>query len=203
MPRKEIKLCRVNSRQVSCVASAANQTRHSGAGHGCRRADATVPENAQTAAARPFDLKLYTHVLNGTSTGTGNTRKQRGDEGFKISETVRGRTKNNDCDREGRQILLKGKIAINSDEYLELARGECKQFPVLDSQPPHLARGLDLVTHDVPREAPVNTLIDKYFHATAAATRRSFACSRKRITCPRSTDGNPARKSSIDSPASR
>jgi hypothetical protein len=44
--------------------------------------------------------------------------------------------------------------------------------------------------------------VNQYLHR-ADATRRSFACSRKRMTCSRLTEGNPARKSSMDSPASR
>ncbi len=54
----------------------------------------------------------------------------------------------------------------------------------------------------LPRETPINAFVDKYSQK-AAATRRSFACSRKLMTCSRLMEGKPARKSSIESPASR
>ncbi len=72
----------------------------------------------------------------------------------------------------------------------------------LCGRPTHLTRGLDLVADDLARETPVNALVDEYFHE-AAATRRSFACSRNSMTCSRVTEGKPARNSSMESPASR
>ena len=49
-----------------------------------------------------------------------------------IGESVRGRSKNDNRDRKGGQILLKGQVVIDSDECLKLPGGERKQFPVLD-----------------------------------------------------------------------
>ena len=41
-----------------------------------------------TLAARPFDLKLDSHILNSTFLGAGNACKQIGDETLKIREPV-------------------------------------------------------------------------------------------------------------------
>ena len=64
------------------------------------------------------------------------------------------------------------------------------------------ARRLDLVADDVTGEAPVKALVEEDPHEKEAIS-RSFACSRKAMTCFLPTDGKPSRKSSIDSPASR
>ena len=68
--------------------------------------------------------------------------------------------------------------------------------------PTHLTDGLDIVTDNVTRQAPVNALVEEDSHDTVSIN-RSFASSRKAMTCSRVTDGNPSRKSSIASPASR
>src|ERR1041385_5504821 len=99
-------------------------------------------------------------------------------------------------------MLLEGEVPVDGDEYVELFRGKRKQFAVLNSRPSHLVRRLDFMADDVARKPSVNALIDEYLHE-AAATRRSFACSRNSMTCSRLTEGNPARKSSMESPDSR
>lgn len=72
----------------------------------------------------------------------------------------------------------------------------------LNSRPPHLTRRPHLVPNDIPYKAPVDALVEEALHE-AVATRRSFACSGNSMTCSRLTDGNPARNSSMESPASR
>src|SRR6266545_2214373 len=99
-------------------------------------------------------------------------------------------------------MLLEGEIPIDGNEHVKFFRGQRKQFAVLDGRPSHLVRGTDFVADNAAREAPINALVDKHFHE-AVATRRSFACSRNSMTCSRLTEGNPARKSSMDSPDSR
>ncbi|MBA2591970.1 MAG: hypothetical protein H0U97_06800, partial [Gammaproteobacteria bacterium] len=90
-----------------------------------------------------------------------------GTSGLQVRQAIRTRTQNDDCDREARKTLLKGKVSIDSDEHVELFRSQRKQFSVLDGRSPHLARRLDLVADDFAREAPINALIDEYLHEAA------------------------------------
>ena len=119
-----------------------------------------------------------------------------------IGEPVCPRMKYNYGDGEGIQVLLKGKVSIRGNEHVEVFRGECQQRSVLDSRPAHLASRSDIVTDNVAAEAPVNAFVEEDLHEAASIT-RSLASSRKAMTCSRVTVGNPWRKSSIDSPASR
>src|SRR5208283_2380759 len=119
-----------------------------------------------------------------------------------IGKPVRFRLKYDDGNREGHQILLKGQVSIHRDEHVELWRGKGQQFSIFDGSPTHLTSGLNVVTDDITRQAPVDTFVEKNLHDAASIT-RSFASSRKAMTCSRVRDGNPSRKSSIESPASR
>jgi hypothetical protein len=119
-----------------------------------------------------------------------------------IGKPVRFCLKYDDGNREGNQILLEGQVSIYRDEYIEVFGGKRQQLAIRDGRPSHLASGLDVVPDDITRQAPVDTFVEKNPHEAAAIT-RAFASSRNAMTCSRVTDGNPARKSSIDSPASR
>src|SRR5216684_863917 len=145
----------------------------------------------------PLELELHPHIGDRTSFCLRNRRQQFGNQRLKIRETIGNGTQHDDRDGESREMLLEGEIPVDGDEHVELFRGHPKQFPVLDGRPSHLARSLDFVADDIAREPPIDALVDKYFHE-AVATRRSFACSRNSMTCSRLTEGNPARKSSID-----
>src|ERR1700730_9858814 len=107
-----------------------------------------------------------------------------------------------DGNRQRNKVLLKGKISIDRDEYVEMLRRECQKLAVLDRGPSHLTSSLDLVPDNVTRQAPIHTFVEKHPH-NVDSTSRSFASSRKAMTCARGTDGKPSRKASIDSPASR
>src|SRR5262249_43304661 len=64
-----------------------------------------------------------------------------------------------------------------------------------------LPRGPHFVGCNLAAEPPVDTLVEQHPHETVSIS-RSFASSRKAITCSRVPDGNPSRKSSMVSPAS-
>jgi hypothetical protein len=66
----------------------------------------------------------------------------------------------------------------------------------------HLAGGLHVMSRNIAGEAPVDAFVEQNLHE-AASTICVLASSRKAMTRSRVTDGNPSRKSSIDSPASR
>src|SRR6187549_3382873 len=108
----------------------------------------------------------------------------------------------NEWERQRAEVLLKGKVAIDSHEDIEGVGCQRKRFAILDTSPARLLNRFHIMTDDVLREAPVNTFIKQNSHETDSR-RRSLASSRNPITCSRVTDGKPSRKSSIDSPASR
>jgi len=91
--------------------------------------------------------------------------------------------------------------SIEADKYVEVRRREGEQLAILERRPPHLPRGLYFVGCKLAAEWPVDALVEQHPHETVSIS-RSFASSRKTITCSRVTDGNPSRKSSIVSPAS-
>jgi len=122
-------------------------------------------------------------------------------EGSEIGESVGSRAEHHDGDRERDYVLLKEQVSIHCYEHVELSGSEGKQLSILERRPSHLTRGLHLMGGEFTTEAPVNTLVEQYPHETISIS-RSFASSRKAITCSRVTDGNPSRKSSIVSPPS-
>jgi hypothetical protein len=63
---------------------------------------------------------LDPHVCDSTPLGAGNQCEQFGDERLKIGEPIRRSAQNDDCDREGWKILLKGEIPINSDKDIKV-----------------------------------------------------------------------------------
>jgi hypothetical protein len=62
---------------------------------------------------------------------------------------------------------------------------------ILGGRPAHLTSGLDVVTDDIARQAPVDALVEKDPHDAASIT-RSFASSKKAMTCLRVAEGNPS-----------
>src|SRR5580704_13894535 len=119
-----------------------------------------------------------------------------------VSKPIRFRLKHNDGNWEGTEILLKGQVSIHRDEHIEMVCGNREQLADRDGRQTHLTNGLHVVTDDLTRQTPVDAFVEKNLHEAASIT-RVFASSRKAMTCSRVTDGNPSRKSSIDSPASR
>ena len=118
-----------------------------------------------------------------------------------MSESVGFRLKDNDGYRKRDNVLLKGQVSIHCYEHVELRGRKGEQFSIFERRPPHLTRRLHLVRSKLAAEAPVNTFVEQHPHETVSIS-RSFASSRKAMTCSRVTDGNPSRKSSIVSPAS-
>lgn len=93
------------------------------------------PTRANCGAAipvRPHQLKLDTDNLNCAFLGAGNGCEQAGDERLKVREPIGRCAQNNDCDRKGGKILLKGQVSINGDKYVKLFGSERKQLPILD-----------------------------------------------------------------------
>src|SRR5438093_5581844 len=137
-----------------------------------------------------------------TPLGDGQCCEQLGDELPQIRDAVRWRTQRDNGDGKARQILLKGKITVDRDEGIEFVLRSTQEFAVRQRRPAGVWHGLHVVSLDVAREAPIDTLVEKHPH-DAFEIIRAVASSRKATTCSRLTVGNPARKSSIVSPPSR
>src|SRR6266436_8689929 len=66
--------------------------------------------------------------------------------------------------------------------------------PFLSVVHPILTRGLNLVGSKLAAEAPVDKLVEQHPHETVSIS-RSFASSRKAMTCSRVTEGGTLRES--------
>lgn len=69
-------------------------------------------------------------------------RKEARNQRPEISKPVRFRLEHNDGDREAIQVLLKGQVSINGDEYIEVLRCKGQQRSILDCRPTHLMSSL-------------------------------------------------------------
>jgi hypothetical protein len=79
---------------------------------------------------------------------------------------------------------------------------EGQQLAVRYSQPTLICDGTDINSGEPGRQANIDAFVEKDSQA-ASVTARVVARSRNAITCGRDTEGNPARNSSMESPASR
>jgi hypothetical protein len=84
-------------------------------------------------------------------------------------------------------------------EYDYLAFGRINETPTTTGG---FGASSPLVKLDMQTVLPIDAFVEQDLHE-AASTIRVLASSKKAMTCSRVTDGNPSRKSSIDSPASR
>jgi hypothetical protein len=96
-------------------------------------------------------------------------------------------TEHDDGNRKASQILLEGQVSVDCDEDIELLRCKGKQRSVLDRRPTHLSGAIHFVPDDLTHQPPIDTLVEKHLHETDLSI-RSFAPSRKAITCSRVTD---------------
>jgi hypothetical protein len=129
-------------------------------------------------------------------------RQEARHQGLEICEPVGPGLKHDNGNRERDKVLLKGQIPIYRYEYIKFVRRQGKQFPVFDRSPTNLTGCLDVMGGQLACETPIDTFVQEHLHQ-AASISRSFACSRKAMTCARVTDGKPSRKASTVSPASR
>src|SRR5688572_988433 len=79
---------------------------------------------------------------------------------------------------------------------------QAEKLAVLFRLPAHLLNRFHFILDEFACQTLVDTLVEQYLHSASAST-RPFAVSNKATTCSCVTVGNPARKSSIVSPASR
>ena len=79
-----------------------------------------------------------------------------------IRQPIGPRLEHEDGDGERRQVLLKGQVAIDRDEDVELPCRRCQQGTVLEAGPVHLRDGLDRVARQAARQAPIDALIQQH-----------------------------------------
>ena len=81
------------------------------------------------------------------------------------SATVGLRVQDNDCERYRGHPVLERETAVDRDERVKMRAGQAQQFTILDFRPAHLARGPDLMTHDVPEQSPIDALVEQDLNA--------------------------------------
>src|SRR3989454_6911094 len=79
--------------------------------------------------------------------------EQLGKEVAQIRETVGWSTEHDDGDGEARQVLLKGKAAVDGDEGFELVLRSRQELAVLGRRPAEVWDRFHVVSVDVAREA--------------------------------------------------
>ena len=62
--------------------------------------------------------------------------------------------------REFWQVLLKGKVAINSYEGVELSLRQAQKFSIRDASPPLIVNRARIETRDIRYEASVDALVE-------------------------------------------
>jgi hypothetical protein len=72
---------------------------------------------------------------------------------------VSPRCKDDDGDRETRNVLLIPELLINGDEDVERASSELKKLAILFCSPTHFRNRADFMTREFTAEVPRNTLI--------------------------------------------
>ena len=72
-----------------------------------------------------------------------------------------------DGQRELRNVLLKGQVAINGNKYVELDLGEGQKLAVRDARPASIVNCLDLKLRKMPREARIDTFVEQDLHAAS------------------------------------
>jgi hypothetical protein len=97
---------------------------------------------------------------------------------------------------------VKRQIPVDRDKDVEFGLRKSEQFSVADPTPAMSGNSCYNVPRKVFSQAAVNALIEQDSHA-ASVTARAAPRSKNAITCSRVTVGNPARKSSMVSPASK
>src|ERR1700722_1548216 len=99
-------------------------------------------------------------------------------------------------------MLLKRQIAIDGDKYFKFGRRQGQQLTVRYSHPPLFGNSAHIEHAKAGCQPRIDAFVEQYFQA-ASVTARLVARSRNAITFDRDTEGNPARNSSMESPASR
>ena len=72
-----------------------------------------------------------------------------------------------DGQRELRNVLLKGQVAINGNKYVELDLGQRQELAVRDARPTLIVNCLDLKLGKMPRKARIDAFVEQDLHAAS------------------------------------
>ena len=72
-----------------------------------------------------------------------------------------------DGQRELRNVLLKGQVAINGNKYVELDLGEGQKLAVRNARPASIVNCLDLKLRKMPHEARIDAFVEQDLHAAS------------------------------------
>ncbi len=72
-----------------------------------------------------------------------------------------------DGQRELRNVLPKGQVAINGNKHAELDLGERQKLAVRDARPASIVNCLDLKLGKMSREARINAFVEQDLHAAS------------------------------------
>jgi hypothetical protein len=150
----------------------------------------------------PFQRMLEADLSNDAFFRGGEGGYQIGYQNLQISKPIRLGPQQNYGNIKFRQMLLDGQISVDSNEYVEFCCGQAQQPAVRYSYPPLIRDRANLNSTEAGYQPGINAFVEKDSQA-ASVTVSVVARSRKSTTCDRDTEGKPARKSSMESPASR
>lgn len=113
-----------------------------------------------------------------TRTNGSQSFQQLRKQGLEVDKSIRARSKYDD--REGKilHLLLEREIAINSYKCVEPTGRASEQRSVPDARPSEVENRPYFVTHNLAREATINTFVEQQPHEVDSI-RRSLASSRK------------------------
>jgi hypothetical protein len=72
-----------------------------------------------------------------------------------------------DRQRELRNVLLKGQIAVNGYKYFEFDLGERQELTVCDAGPASIVNCLNIKLGKMPREARIDAFVEQDLHAAS------------------------------------
>lgn len=145
---------------------------------------------------------LAADTRDSPATGARDDALNIGHKRNQIGQAIANAMDKDDRQRELRNVLLKGQVAVNGYKYVELDLGERQELTVCYARPAPIVNCLDIKLGELAREARIDAFVEEDLHA-ASWTASSVARSRNATTWERETEGNPARNSSMLSPASR
>lgn len=79
---------------------------------------------------------------------------------YEIVDSVCLRNHQYNCNVEFRQMLLKGEIPVDGNEYIELGRGKGEQLAVCDSAPAPLRYRSHVQCAEMWREPAIDTFVE-------------------------------------------
>lgn len=110
--------------------------------------------------ASPSNRWLEPDPSDGTFCCIGQNSEQVRNKFYEIVDSVCLRDHQYNCNVEFRQMLLKGKIPVDGNEYIELGRCKSEQLAVCDSAPALLRYRSHVQCAEMWREPAIDTFVE-------------------------------------------